>query len=108
MNKEQKVIISGMFISGLGLLCSSLFNDKSIIALNLLVFISSSAIVLSNFMKNKGITLKELDSYLDEKMNKNYEQKKYKEFALYAIIRPLIFVMISLIFLYILLFLIFL
>ena len=76
MNKEQKFILSGMFISGLGLLCSSLFNDKSIIALNLLVFMSCSIIVLSNIMKSKGLTLKELDLYLDEKMNKNYEEKK--------------------------------
>ena len=108
MNKEKRIIFSGVCISGAGLLFSSIFTDKSITALNLLVFISCSMITLSKFMEEKNINIKDLDLWLDEKMKKSYEDKKYFEFGLYSSVRPLLLTMLAMISVYLVLFLVFL
>ena len=108
MNKEKRIALSGMCISGAGLLFSSIFTDKSIIALNLLVFISCSIIILTRFMEEKNINIKDLDLLLDEKMNKSYKDKKYFEFGLYSAIRPLLLTLLTILAIYLVLFLVFL
>lgn len=108
MSKEKRIALTGMCISAIGLLFPSIFTDKSIFALNLLVFISCSIIILTKFMEDKNIHIKDLDLLLDEKMNKSYNDKKYFEFGLYSAIRPLLLTALAMVAIYLILFLVFL
>ena len=108
MNKEKRIALSGMCISVIGLLFPTIFTDKSIVALNLLVFISCFILVLTRFMEEKNINIKDLDLLLDEKMDKSYNDKKYFEFGLYSAIRPLLLTALTVVAIYLILFLVFL
>ena len=107
MDKHTKVIMSGLAISGAGILFVPLLFDKTMIVINMLIFIGFTVAGMMKVFESKGVTIKDLDGALDKKMAQSYKQKQYANFFLYTSIRPLIMVALIAVFLYMITFLIF-
>lgn len=107
MDKQIKTIISGLAISGVGMLLSPLFFDKVIVVINMLVFIGFTVAGMAKILESKGITIKDLDSTIEKKMSQSYQEKQYGSFFLYTSLRPLIMMILIVSCLYMVTFLIF-
>lgn len=107
MDKQMKTIVTGLAVSGLGMLLVPLFFDKVMVVINMLAFIGFTIAGMMKVFEAKGITIKDLDGALDEKMAQSYNQKQYANFFLYTSIRPLIMVALIVSCLYMITFLVF-
>lgn len=107
MDKQMKTIATGLAVSGISMFLVPLFFNKIMVVINMLIFIGFTIAGMAKIFKSKGITIKDLDCALDNKMAQSYNQKQYANFFLYTSIRPLIMVALIVTCLYMITFLIF-
>lgn len=92
MEKQKKILYSGLFLLIFILLLMPLFSDK---AFSTIVILLLLGIVVSKFLKvlhSKGLTIKDLDIYIDNKISMYKEENNYRGVILYKAIRPLVMI----------------
>lgn len=107
MDKKIKTIQTGLIISGLGMVLTPLFANKVLIIINTLIFIGFVIANMMQIFESRGLTLKDLDTIIEQKMSQSYQEKQYANFFLYTSIRPIIMISLVVSFLYMITFLIF-
>lgn len=107
MNKQMKMILYGLSITGIGMVLVPIFFDKVIVVINILAFISFAIVGMMKIFESKGITLKDLDMKIEKRMSQSYQEKQYANFFMYTSIRPLVMILLIISCLYMITFLIF-
>lgn len=107
MDKKMKTIITGLIVSGTGMLLTPLFFNKLVVVINMLVFIGFVVAGMAQIFESRGINIKDLDSFVEQKISQSYQEKQYTNFFLYTSIRPIVMISLVVSLLYMITFLIF-
>lgn len=107
MYKKMNTIQIGLIISGVGMILTPLLANKVLIIINTLLFIGFVIGNMAQIFESRGITIKDLDAIIEQKISQSYQEKQYGSFFLYTSIRPTIMISLIVSFLYMITFLVF-